>query len=146
MDSHSMCPCASQTICWLNLSQQPEIMQLQQRLFAQLTIGDDSDMPTKATKSIESQTQELQQIAAKRLILVVLDGDVWLFPRSIPPDESVADMWDAEHERPFSCIDPATASKLLVVCGMRGDRGRFLLLRSLLVRRRLASRASCRKG
>ena len=51
-------------------------MQLQQRLFAQLTIGDDSDMPTKATKSIESQTQELQQIAAKRLILVVLDGDV----------------------------------------------------------------------
>ena len=41
---------------------------------------------------------ELQKIAAKRLILVVLD-----------------DMWDAEHERPFSCIDPATASKLLVV-------------------------------
>ena len=24
-------------------------------------------------------------------------------------------MWDTEHERPFSCIDPATASKLLVV-------------------------------
>ena len=24
-------------------------------------------------------------------------------------------MWDAEHERPFSCIDPVTASKLLVV-------------------------------
>ena len=41
---------------------------------------------------------ELQKIAAKKLILVVLD-----------------DMWDAEHERPFSCIDPATASKLLVV-------------------------------
>ena len=28
-------------------------------------------------------------------------------------------MWDAEHERPFSCIDPATASKLLVVRRIR---------------------------
>ena len=27
-------------------------------------------------------------------------------------------MWDAEHERPFSCIDPATASKILVVRGL----------------------------
>ena len=34
-------------------------------------------------------------------------------------------MWDAEHERPFSCIDPATASKLLVVRRTRGDSGRF---------------------
>ena len=24
-------------------------------------------------------------------------------------------MWDANHERPFSCIDPGTPSKLLVV-------------------------------
>ena len=31
-------------------------------------------MPSKATKSVESQIQELRQVAAKRLILVVLDG------------------------------------------------------------------------
>ena len=30
-------------------------------------------------------------------------------------------MWDAEHERPFSCIDPATASKLLVVHSLFND-------------------------
>ena len=29
-------------------------------------------------------------------------------------------MWDTEHERPFSCIDPATASKLLVVRAVYG--------------------------
>ena len=61
-------------------------------------LTDDDEMPEKATKSMEAQASQLKKIAAKRLILVVLD-----------------DMWDAEHERPFSCIDPATASKLLVV-------------------------------
>ena len=38
---------------------------------------------------------------------------------------SLSDIWDKEHERPFSCIDPATASKLLVVRRTRGDGGRF---------------------
>ena len=31
-----------------------------------------------------------------------------------------SDMWDAEHERPFSCIDPATASKLLCTTRIKG--------------------------
>ena len=46
-------------------------MQLQQRLYYQL---EHTDMPKAATKSEGNQTQELQQVAAKRLILVVLDG------------------------------------------------------------------------
>ena len=29
-------------------------------------------------------------------------------------------MWDAEHERPFSCIDPDTASKLLCTTRIKG--------------------------
>ena len=62
------------TICWLNLSQQPEIIPLQQRLFAQLTFGDDAEMPSKARESIDGQIAELRRVAANRLILVVLDG------------------------------------------------------------------------
>ena len=42
----------------------------------------------------------------------------------------LSDMWDAEHERPFSCIDPATASKLLVV---RGISDVFLVFYSIVV-------------
>ena len=82
----------SQTICWLNLSQQPEIMQLQRRyqialsymlscwyslslmwcrLYRQLS---HDKMPDNATDTVESQVEELQKVAAKRLILVVLDG------------------------------------------------------------------------
>ena len=29
-------------------------------------------------------------------------------------------MWDTEHERPFSCIDPGTASKLLCTTRIKG--------------------------
>ena len=110
-------------------------------------------MPKKASQSVEGQINELRKVAAQRLILVVLDGIcvlralILLSGSASPLHVSFfSDMWDAEHERPFSCIDPATASKLLVVCKMRGDSGRFLLLRSLLFFRPLASRASCRKG
>ena len=49
-------------------------MQLQQRLFAQLTFGDGAEMPTKAKESVDGQIAELRQVATKRLVLVVLDG------------------------------------------------------------------------
>ena len=62
------------TICWLNLSQRPEIVQLQRRLYSQLTSGDSDSMSEKAKESVESQITELRKVAAKRLILVVLDG------------------------------------------------------------------------
>ena len=48
-------------------------------LWDQLTRGTDEKMPEKATHSVESQTEELQQVAAKRLILIVLDGVYSLF-------------------------------------------------------------------
>ena len=63
----------SQTICWLNLSQHPEIMPLQRQLYSQLH-QDNEQVPDKATDTIENQLRELRKIAAKRLILVVLDG------------------------------------------------------------------------
>ena len=78
-------------------------------------------MPTKATKSVENQSQELRQVAAKRLILVVLDGLFWFCVAKIISRFYLSDMWDVEHERPFSCIDPATASKLLVVRRSDGE-------------------------
>ena len=48
-------------------------------LWDQLTRGTDEKMPEKATHSVESQIEELQQVAAKRLILIVLDGVYSLF-------------------------------------------------------------------
>ena len=93
------------------------------RLYGQLC--DNDEIPTKATKSLDSQLQELRKVAAKRLILVVLDGVYCSLVTKLHRFISVfsfillSDMWDAEHERPFSCIDPATPSKLLVVRRMR---------------------------
>ena len=93
-------------------------------------------MPDKAADTVENQIQELQQITAKRFILVVLDGvysSVSIKVLFIPLFFiSLSDMWDAEHERPFSCIDPATASKLLVVRWLGGKLMLFSLKCSLL--------------
>ena len=61
------------TICWLNMSQQPEILRLQAQLYSQLH-EDNDKIPDKATDTIENQLRELRKVAAKRLILVVLDG------------------------------------------------------------------------
>ena len=44
------------------------------RLFAQLTTDDSDEMTEKAKESIEGQITELRKVAAKRLVLVVLDG------------------------------------------------------------------------
>ena len=49
-------------------------MTLQQRLFAQLTVGDDAELSAKAKESVDGQITELRGVAAKRLVLVVLDG------------------------------------------------------------------------
>ena len=47
-------------------------MPLQARLYEQLSGGD--EVPAKATKSIERMVEELRQVAATKLVLVVLDG------------------------------------------------------------------------
>ena len=80
----------------LNLSQEPELMQLQSRCFNQL-VDDDTEMPSKASKSIEDGLTALRKAAQGKLVLLVLD-----------------DMWSREHAQPFECVDAQTNSKLLV--------------------------------
>ena len=96
-------------------------MQLQRQLYSQLH-EENEQVPDKATDTIENQLRQLRKIAAKRLILVVLDGVQFCVSchvsRSLCSLFHISDMWDAEHEWPFSCIDPETASKLLVVSGI----------------------------
>ena len=56
----------------LNCSQEPQLMQLQQNLYEQLT--DNKSMPKSATKSAASQKRELIKSAKGKLVLLVLDG------------------------------------------------------------------------
>ena len=51
------------------MSQQPDILQLQQRLYEQLT-DEESNLRT----SIERQAEALKKAAAGKVVLVVLDG------------------------------------------------------------------------
>ena len=52
-------------------------------------MSDNAEIPKSATKTVESQTQELRKVAAKGLILIVLDGIY------------------------FFCLDPAPVSSYL---------------------------------
>ena len=54
------------------MSQQPDILRLQQKLYQQLT-GEES-MPGKLSTSMELQAQALKRAAAGKVVLVVLDG------------------------------------------------------------------------
>ena len=47
-------------------------MQLQARLYEQLSAGD--EIPAKATKSVERIVEELRRVAKEKIVLVVLDG------------------------------------------------------------------------
>jgi hypothetical protein len=53
------------------MSQQPDILQLQQRLYQQLN---NKDSTVKLSTSIEQQAEALQTAAAGKVVLVVLDG------------------------------------------------------------------------
>ena len=68
-------------------------MQLQSRCYFQLT---EDEMPSKASKSIESQLTMLIKAAKGKLVLLCLD-----------------DVWSREHAEPFNCLDD-NGSKLLV--------------------------------
>ena len=54
------------------MSQQPDILKLQQRLYQQLNNKD--SMPTKLSTSIEQQAEALKTAATGKVVLVVLDG------------------------------------------------------------------------
>ena len=55
------------------MSQQPDILQLQQRLYEQLN-NDEESLPSKLSSSIEKQMGALKKAAAGKVVLVVLDG------------------------------------------------------------------------
>ena len=54
------------------MSQQPDILRLQQRLYQQLNNKD--SMPAKLSTSIEQQAEALKTVATGKVVLVVLDG------------------------------------------------------------------------
>lgn len=89
------------TIAWLNMSQEPNLLELQQTLYMQLS--NNKTMPTRATTSVDAQLRELAQICESRVVCIVLD-----------------DMWDCKHEQPFDCMDMETSSKLLVTTRIKG--------------------------
>ena len=57
------------------MSQQPDILQLQQRLYQQLN---NKDSTAKLSTSIEQQAEALKTAAAGKVVLVVLDGKRFL--------------------------------------------------------------------
>ena len=66
-------------IGWINLSQQPDIMSLQLRLYEQLSKNE--SMPAKQQSSTEQQLEALRKVAIGQTALVILD-----------------DIWDSNHE------------------------------------------------
>ena len=63
---------AFQVIAWLNMSQKPDLLSLQKRLYQQIHPNNE-ELPKKA-KTIEASVEELLVICAKRVILITLDG------------------------------------------------------------------------
>ena len=92
---------AFEVIGWVTMSQVPDLLQLQGRLFQQL--ADNKEMPKAGSKSIASGTTELQKIASHRTVLIVCD-----------------DLWDSAHEKAFACLDESTPSRLLVTTRIKG--------------------------
>jgi hypothetical protein len=62
---------AFESIAWIGMSQQPELLQLQSKLYQQLHPRN-KKMPSKAD-SMEAMLRELSKLASKRTVLLVLD-------------------------------------------------------------------------
>jgi hypothetical protein len=62
---------AFESIAWIGMSQQPELLQLQAKLYQQLHPQNDK-MPSKAD-SMEASVRELTKLAASRVVLICLD-------------------------------------------------------------------------
>jgi hypothetical protein len=92
---------AFESIAWIGMSQQPELLQLQAKLYQQLHLTNE-EMPKRAN-TIESQLRELSSLCSKRVVLVCLD-----------------DVWDSSHEAGFACIDADTASRQLITTRIKG--------------------------
>ena len=92
---------AFESIAWIGMSQQPELLQLQANLYQQLH-PDNDKMPSKAV-SMGAQLRELKTLCSKRVVLICLD-----------------DVWDSSHEASFACIDTETASRQLITTRIKG--------------------------
>ena len=75
------------------------MMELQRVLYHQLT---GRVMPVANGATAATQLADLQTACLGQRFLVVLD-----------------DVWESEHEQQLSCVDPASASKLLVTTRIR---------------------------
>ena len=91
--------CAFERIGWVSVGQTPAVMEMQRVLFQQLTAG---PMPVKDGANAATQLEDLQAACIGQRWLVVLD-----------------DVWEKEHEQQLSCVDAASASKLLVTTRIR---------------------------
>ena len=75
---HDMCQtltCSVSLVHRINMSQQPDTLRLQQRLYQQLN---NKDSTAKLSTSIEQQAEALKTAAAGKVVLVVLDGKRFL--------------------------------------------------------------------
>ena len=103
----------------VNMSQSPDLLQLQKRCYQQLHPNNE-ELPTKAN-TIGSQVKELKIICSKCTVLICcgeLSMPCAFFPLH---GQSTDDMWDSTHERAFACIDTTnTASRLLVTTRIKG--------------------------
>ena len=86
-------------IAWVSVGQTPAVMEMQRVLFQQLTT---EIMPVKDGANAATQLDDLQAACIGQRWLVVLD-----------------DVWEKEHEKLLSCVDAASASKLLVTTRIR---------------------------
>jgi anion-transporting ArsA/GET3 family ATPase len=90
---------AFERIAWVSVGQTPEVMELQRVLYYQLTA---QPLAVKGGANAVTQLQDLQAVCIGQCWLVVLD-----------------DVWEKEHEQHLSCVDAASASKLLVTTRIR---------------------------
>ena len=86
-------------ILWVSVGQEPDIRELQDSLFFQITGHHFSDDVKKADEALKA----VRDAAKSCNVLLVLD-----------------DVWDPKHEKPLNCIDPDNASRLLVTTRIRG--------------------------
>ena len=63
---------AFQVIAWLNMSQKPDLLSLQKRLYQQIHPNNE-ELPKKA-KTIEAGVEEIAKLCAGHIILITLDG------------------------------------------------------------------------
>ena len=69
---HEQVRAAFEVIVWINMSQEPDLLQLQQFAYSQLTGG--SSVPQKSRESNQTQLMQLEKKAKGRVVLLVLDG------------------------------------------------------------------------